>query len=202
MYEDLMGMDGLGALSLESLKAAAPRYAVLGISTVASAYVAKMVANKIATAEFAKDKAWVSDYAAPAVPLVVGLGIGAYGVAAMPGESMARSAIDGVALGMVAFGIAGLLTNVAAVKDYMPFANFKGLGATDLSISSYLKGAPSRIEGLGAADPFSATAQLQRMGFRGLGAAPSRVEMNGLGAAPSQVETEQHALQGLAATLM
>jgi len=184
MYDELMGMDGLGALDTEQLKQDVMQYAVLGVSAAASAAVARLVVGEI-NSRWTTRPQWAK-YAIPVAPIALGIGIGVYARTKSLSVNAQRAA-DGAALGMAAYGLALLLSEIPKVGQFSPFAapaafsDLKGLGAMqDLSVQAYLNGAPMAVERLSGA--------------------PMAVER--LNGAPTVVETGLNGYSSLASTLM
>lgn len=176
MYDELMG---LGALDMESLKKEGMSLAVTGVSALAGAAVAKMVVAK-APGLWKTAPAWFGDWAVPALPLLAGAAIGVYGRSATMSDTAARSAVDGLAVGMVAYSLASFIGKVEAVRSFQPFAvGLAGLGQ-DFSVQAYLHGAPTSIERLNGA--------------------PMSIER--LNGAPTAIETGLNGYSELASTLM
>ena len=145
MYDELTG---LGALDMESLKKETMSLALTGVSAVAGAAVAKMVVEKV-PGLWKGAPEWFGDWVAPALPLLVGAGIGIYGRAETMQDSTARAVVDGIAVGMAAYSLAAFVNKIGALSGKTGFA-LAGLGQ-DFSVQAYLNGAPTSIERLNGA---------------------------------------------------
>lgn len=141
-------------MDLYGLKEDSMEAATLGASVLVGAAVAKQVVGLKALETIPAAK-WVK----PLIPIAVGVAVHSYGKGRYP------VAAPGVAAGMVAFGVAGLVKAVlpapaAGATDMASYLPFNGLGYTydsglmglgysyGAGVDAYMNGAPTQVQSL------------------------------------------------------
>lgn len=134
-------------MDLYGLKEDSMEAATLGASVLVGAVVAKQVTGIAALNNLPAAK-WVK----PLIPIAVGVAVHSYGKGRFP------VAAPGVAAGMVAFGVAGLVKAATNAAD--PYLPFNGLGFTydsglmglgysyGAGVDAYMNGAPTQVQSL------------------------------------------------------
>jgi hypothetical protein len=148
-------------MDLYGLKEDSMEVAKIGASALAGAAVAKVVVGKVGPMIFKDPTSALAKYVPPLLPIAVGIAVHSYGKSQFP------IAAPGVAAGMVAYGIAGLVKAVLPaakagetdMASYLPF-NLSGLGYTydsalqglgysyGAGVDAYMHGAPTQVQSL------------------------------------------------------
>ena len=177
-------MAGAGSFTLMGLKEDGMESAKVGAAALAGAVLAKQVVKYAAafgtsTTDLTK-KALLPPAAVALIPLVAGIAIHS------KGKMMYPLAAPGIAAGMVAFGLANLVTAFAPVPAtgpdmIRPYLPFNGVDSYD---SRMLAGAPVDIQRLGYGGGYN------QFGVRSYmqGAPTSVQQLNGLGSAPMSAQ--------------
>ena len=134
-------------MDLYGLKEDSMEAATLGASVLVGAAVAKQVVGVAALNSLPAAK-WLK----PLIPVAVGIAVHSYGKGRYP------VAAPGIAAGMVAFGVAGLVKAATSAADpYIPFAglgftydsDLMGLGYSyGAGVDAYMNGAPTQVQSL------------------------------------------------------
>lgn len=135
-------------MDLYGLKEDSMDVAKIGASALVGAAIAKQV-----TGIAALDKLPAPQYVKPLIPIAVGIAVHSYGKAQFP------VAAPGVAAGMMAFGLAGLVKAFlpAEQQAYLPFnglgetydTGLMGLGYSyGAGVDAYMHGAPTQVQSL------------------------------------------------------
>lgn len=155
---DISELEGLYD-SLAGIQEDAMEFGVIGATALVSAGIAKYVVN------FVKPKlpaGAVADYAAPLIPVAVGIFLGGYL------RRFNNNVAIGTAVGMVSYGLAKLIepmlgTNKSlspfnGLGEYYDYAQMNGMGYYPMAEGNYLNAAPVSVEdmaGLGSEAPVS-----------------------------------------------
>jgi hypothetical protein len=175
----------------EDLMVSSKEAAAVGASALAGAGIAKVVVSGLANAKKGpKPAEGVADvrekllpaWVPPLAPIVVGVAVHNYGKARFP------LAAPGVAAGMVAVGLGGLI-GALFIKDYVPFAGLGadvydyslmgfGMGPGDVSAYMRLGSSPFTATPAAGTSIMSPGAPVQITTLKGLGAgAPTQVQV-------------------------